>query len=167
MVVSGDRFEVVGKWKVAVYDHHRAYPAWERPFELLSPGDVFDLKTRRMEKLGDGTQFPPHEQTGQTNSTESNPPRRGVSRRTSRLRKSRVRPGEGGVGDRRRWSHERACRRNIHQTGGRREAKFVIVPTANGNRDKDGHVIDYKEEEVVRTWKRRLRLKERPNAAHA
>jgi cyanophycinase len=59
IVVKGDRFEVVGKWKVAIHDHTRVYQPWERPYYLLSAGDVFNMKTRKIEKLGDGTQIPP------------------------------------------------------------------------------------------------------------
>jgi cyanophycinase len=59
IVVTGDRFEVVGKWKVAIHDETRAYQPWERPYYLLSAGDVFNMKTRKIEKLGDGTQIPP------------------------------------------------------------------------------------------------------------
>ncbi len=59
IVVSGDRFEVIGKWKVAVHDNNRAYQPWERPYYLLSAGDVFNMKTRKLEKLGNGTQSPP------------------------------------------------------------------------------------------------------------
>ncbi len=59
IVVTGDRFEVVGKWKVAIHDATRAYHPWERPYYVLSPGDVFNMKTRAIEKLGDGLQIPP------------------------------------------------------------------------------------------------------------
>lgn len=59
IVVTGDRFEVVGKWKVAIHDNTRVYQPWERPYYLLSAGDVFNMKTRKIEKLGDGTQVPP------------------------------------------------------------------------------------------------------------
>jgi cyanophycinase len=59
IVVTGDRFEVVGKWKVAVHDATRAYHPWERPYYVFSPGDVFNMKTRKIERLGNGTQIPP------------------------------------------------------------------------------------------------------------
>jgi cyanophycinase len=59
IAVTGDRFEVVGKWKVAIHDQTRIYHPWERPYYVLSPGDVFNMKTRVIEKLGDGTQIPP------------------------------------------------------------------------------------------------------------
>jgi cyanophycinase len=54
IVVTGDRFEVIGKWKVAVHDNARLYQPWEKPYYVLSPGDVYDMKTRRIEKLGTG-----------------------------------------------------------------------------------------------------------------
>jgi cyanophycinase len=73
IVVSGDRFEVVGKWKAAIHDNTRAYQPWERPYYLLSAGDVFNMKTRKLEKLGDGTQSPPP-----LNPTAAAPPRDGV-----------------------------------------------------------------------------------------
>jgi cyanophycinase len=54
LVVTGDTFEVVGKWKVAVHDNTRVYQPWEKPYYVLSPGDVYNLKTRKIEKLGTG-----------------------------------------------------------------------------------------------------------------
>jgi cyanophycinase len=54
IVVTGDTFEVVGKWKVAVHDNARRYQPWEKPYFVLSPGDVYNMKTRRVEKLGTG-----------------------------------------------------------------------------------------------------------------
>jgi hypothetical protein len=44
---------------VAIHDQTRVYHPWERPYFVLSPGDVFNMKTRAIEKLGDGTQIPP------------------------------------------------------------------------------------------------------------
>ena len=55
IVVAGDSFEVIGRWKVAVHDNTRAYQPWEKPYYVLSPGDVYNMKTRRIEQLGDGT----------------------------------------------------------------------------------------------------------------
>ena len=55
IVVTGDRFEVMGKWKVAIHDNTRLYQPWEKPYFVLSPGDVFNMKTRKVEKLGTGT----------------------------------------------------------------------------------------------------------------
>lgn len=54
IVVTGDQFEVVGDWKVAVHDNTRLYQPWEKPYYVLSPGDVYNMKTRRVEKLGTG-----------------------------------------------------------------------------------------------------------------
>ena len=54
IVVRGDRFEVVGTWKVAIHDNTRLYQPWEKPYFVLSPGDVYDMKARRVEKLGTG-----------------------------------------------------------------------------------------------------------------
>ena len=49
IVVTGDRFKVMGKGKVAVYDNPRKYWFWERPYFLLSSGDVYNMKTRTIE----------------------------------------------------------------------------------------------------------------------
>jgi len=54
IIVKGDQFEVMGKWKVAVHDNTRPYQPWEKPYYVLSPGDVYDMKARRTEKLGTG-----------------------------------------------------------------------------------------------------------------
>ncbi len=54
IIVTGDRFEVMGKWKVAVHDNTRIYQPWEKPFYVLSAGDVYNMKTRKVEKYGDG-----------------------------------------------------------------------------------------------------------------
>jgi cyanophycinase len=55
IIVKGDLFEVMGKWKVAVHDNTRPYQPWEKPYFVLSPGDTYNMKTRRVEKFGDGT----------------------------------------------------------------------------------------------------------------
>ena len=55
IVVTGDTFEVMGKWKVAVHDNTRLYQPWEKPYFVLSHGDVYDMKNRRVVKHGDGT----------------------------------------------------------------------------------------------------------------
>ncbi|MEZ5317400.1 MAG: cyanophycinase [Vicinamibacterales bacterium] len=55
IVVTGDTFEVIGKWKVAVHDNERVYQPWEKPYFVLSPGDVYDMKARRVVRYGDGT----------------------------------------------------------------------------------------------------------------
>lgn len=54
IVVTGDTFEVIGAWKVAVHDNTRIYQPWEKPYYVLSAGDVYNMKTRRIEKLGIG-----------------------------------------------------------------------------------------------------------------
>ncbi len=54
IVVKGDSFEVIGKWKAAIHDNTRLYQPWEKPYYVLSPGDVYNMKTRRVEKLGIG-----------------------------------------------------------------------------------------------------------------
>ena len=55
IVVKGDTFEVMGKWKVAVHDNTRPYQPWEKPYFVLAAGDVYNMKSRRVEKYGDGT----------------------------------------------------------------------------------------------------------------
>ena len=54
IIVKQDTFEVMGKWKVAVHDNARLYQPWEKPYFVLSAGDVYNMKTRRIEKLGIG-----------------------------------------------------------------------------------------------------------------
>lgn len=58
IIVQGDTFEVMGKWKVAVHDNTRLYQPWEKPYYVLSAGDVYNMKTRRIEKLGTGAAPP-------------------------------------------------------------------------------------------------------------
>jgi cyanophycinase len=55
IVVTGDRFEVMGKWKVAVHDNTDLYQPWEKPYRVLSVGDVYNMKTRKVEKFGTGS----------------------------------------------------------------------------------------------------------------
>jgi cyanophycinase len=54
IIVTGDQFEVMGKWKVAVHDNSRPYQPWEKPYYVLSIGDVYDMKARRIVKYGNG-----------------------------------------------------------------------------------------------------------------
>ena len=54
IVVTGDRFEVIGRWKVTVHDNTKAYQPWEKPYDVLNVGDVYDMKTRKIVKLGIG-----------------------------------------------------------------------------------------------------------------
>jgi len=56
IIVTGDRFEVMGRWKVAVHDNTRLYQPWEKPYFVLSAGDVYNMKTRKIEKLGIGAE---------------------------------------------------------------------------------------------------------------
>ncbi len=55
IIVTGDRFEVMGRWKVAVHDNKRVYQPWEKPYYVLGPGDIYNMKSRMVEKLGTGT----------------------------------------------------------------------------------------------------------------
>lgn len=54
IIVKGDRFEVMGAWKVAVHDNTRLYQPWEKPYFVLSHGDVYNMKARKVEKYGTG-----------------------------------------------------------------------------------------------------------------
>ena len=54
IIVKGDTFEVMGKWKVAVHDNTRLYQPWEKSYFVLSPGDSYNMKARRIEKYGTG-----------------------------------------------------------------------------------------------------------------
>jgi len=54
IIVTGDRFEVMGTWKVTIHDNTRLYQPWEKPYFVLSAGDVYNMKTRKIEKLGTG-----------------------------------------------------------------------------------------------------------------
>ena len=44
----------MGAWKVAVHDNTRLYQPWEKPYFVLSAGDVYNMKTRKVEKYGTG-----------------------------------------------------------------------------------------------------------------
>jgi cyanophycinase len=54
IVVTGDRFEVMGKWKVAIHDNTQQYQPWEKPYYVLGAGDVYNMKTRKVEKYFNG-----------------------------------------------------------------------------------------------------------------
>jgi len=58
IVVTGDHFRVIGKWKVAIHDNHRIYQPWEKPFYVLGAGDEYNMKTRTIEKYGTGVLAP-------------------------------------------------------------------------------------------------------------
>ena len=59
IIVKGDKFEVMGAWKVAIHDNTQAYEPWEKPYYVLSAGDVYNMKTRRIEKYGNGVRVRP------------------------------------------------------------------------------------------------------------
>ena len=59
IIVNQDRFEVMGAWKVAIHDNTRGYQPWEKPYYVLSAGDVYNMKTRKIEKYGNGAQARP------------------------------------------------------------------------------------------------------------
>ncbi|HUF24341.1 MAG TPA: cyanophycinase [Vicinamibacterales bacterium] len=59
IIVTGDTFEVMGKWRVAIHDNTRPYQPWEKPYYVLSPGDVYDMKARKVVKHGTGVTPPP------------------------------------------------------------------------------------------------------------
>jgi len=52
IVVRGDRFEVIGRWKVAVHDNTRAVQPWEKSWFVLGFGDVYDMRARRVVSYG-------------------------------------------------------------------------------------------------------------------
>ena len=58
IVVTGDRFEVMGKWKVTIHDGTRVHEPWQKSYFVLSAGDVHNIRTRRVEKFGIGDQKP-------------------------------------------------------------------------------------------------------------
>ena len=55
IIVKGDTFEVMGKWKVAIHDNTRQYQPWEKSYFVIDPGDVYDMKQRKVIKYGNGT----------------------------------------------------------------------------------------------------------------
>ena len=38
----------------SIHDNTRQYQPWEKPYFVLSPGDVYNMKARKIEKLGTG-----------------------------------------------------------------------------------------------------------------
>jgi cyanophycinase len=50
IIVHGDRFEVMGAGRVAVHDNTHLYQPWEKPYCVLSAGDVYNMRTRTIEK---------------------------------------------------------------------------------------------------------------------
>jgi len=76
IIVKGDTFEVMGKWKVAIHDNQRLYQPWEKTFYVLQAGDVYDMKARRVIKLGIGASpAPPPPQRDQQSPPASPRPR--------------------------------------------------------------------------------------------
>jgi cyanophycinase len=51
IVVKGDRFEVMGRSKVAIHDNTRTYLRGEKPYYLLSAGDIYDMRARKVVNL--------------------------------------------------------------------------------------------------------------------
>lgn len=64
IIVNGDRFEVMGAWKVAIHDNTHVYQPWEKPYYVLSAGDVYNMKTRKIEKFGNGAMSRPQPAAG-------------------------------------------------------------------------------------------------------
>jgi cyanophycinase len=58
IIVKGDRFEVMGAAKVAVHDNKRHDQPGEKAYLVLSKGDVYNMKTRTIEKQGNGDSPP-------------------------------------------------------------------------------------------------------------
>lgn len=58
ILVEKDKFEVMGKWKAAIWDNTHPRQPWEKPFFVLQAGDVYNMKTRSVEKYGIGSFTP-------------------------------------------------------------------------------------------------------------
>jgi cyanophycinase len=71
IVVTGDRFEVMGKWKVAVHDDTQPYQPWEKTYRILAAGDVYNMRTRAVEKYGNGAQAAPPVSPGSAPAAET------------------------------------------------------------------------------------------------
>jgi cyanophycinase len=69
IIVTGDHFRVIGKWKVAIHDNTRPYQPWEKPYYVLSAGDEYDMKERRITKYGNGTLVPEKIKTAGTSAS--------------------------------------------------------------------------------------------------
>ena len=48
----------MGKWKVALHDTTRLYQPWEKSYFVLSAGDVYNMKARRIGAYGIGAPPP-------------------------------------------------------------------------------------------------------------
>lgn len=73
IIVRGDVFEVMGAWKVAVHDNTRVYQPWEKPYYVLSAGDVYNMKARKIEKFGNGTSPNANSEAGSDRSPANRP----------------------------------------------------------------------------------------------
>ena len=51
IVVKGDTFEVMGKWKVAVHDNTRSGSRGKKSSSCSRAGDVYNMKTRKIDKV--------------------------------------------------------------------------------------------------------------------
>jgi len=72
IIVHGDKFEVMGAFKVAIHDNTQAYEPWEKPYYILSAGDVYNMKTRKIEKYGNGVRTRPRPAEQQPNKDPEN-----------------------------------------------------------------------------------------------
>jgi cyanophycinase len=79
IVVTGDQFEVLGTSKVAIHDNTRWQLPWHTPYYLLSAGDTYNMRTRRVVK---GTARPrsPSGGVAQESRSAANAPPAGSSR---------------------------------------------------------------------------------------
>jgi hypothetical protein len=48
----------MGRWKVSIWDTTHPRQPWEKPFFVLSAGDVYNMKSRSIEKYGIGPLAP-------------------------------------------------------------------------------------------------------------
>lgn len=161
IVVTGDRFEVIGKWKVSILDASRAHQPWEISRVVLEPGDVFNMVSRKIERLGDGTlKAPPVNPIQSATQSTNEPTTRDVHLENAKT-SLHYGPTNGslvivGGGP---WTGTGIIEKFVSLAGGFTNARIVVVPTANGNRGPDGQPIIYKEEEVIGAWKSRLGVK--------
>ena len=117
--MKGDTFEVIGAWKVAVHDNTRVYQPWEKPYYVLSVGDVYNMKTRKIEKFGIGAAPPPPGATRTSRQTSAGATRRQAGRG------DRLRPLP--CGERRRADERLDARRGGALAGTARAARPRVV----------------------------------------
>ena len=55
IVVTGDRFEVMGNHMITVHDATHVRPPWEKPYIALPVGSLYDMKEREVIEFGIGT----------------------------------------------------------------------------------------------------------------